>query len=560
MVFFVILFLFSFLVLKIGALDFAVRASPFFTIPAGDLADIFTLGGGSDFTFDFDLSGVQHLSNPLSLGYTIGVEGGVAALGTKASTVGQLYDGSLTAGLYWYPLSRLSISAGAAFGIYQSLYEGNSYSNTYWRYGAEAGYRFSPSLILSGGAGYRQYNYRPEESSYAGVYAGISLRLLIQTGEKNPGVNVEVVQDEPLFPVFSSLYRQNQIGVLKISNNESAEIRNVRISFRAGPYTSSTLNCGAVPRLGKRKTAEVPLYADFSQAILSFSENGFIPGEVLVEYELLGSGRSAVLSAAVGVYNRNSFRWTDATGLAVFVSPLSPEVLDFSKYMVGIARNHLRAGLNRNMQFAMYLYEGLRASGINRDPDSQTPYSEYQSDPEKVDTIQFPFQTLMYRSGDRDDLGLLFAASLEAAGIKAALIPLGADFIVACSLDIGPVEAENLFSSLGNLIIIDDEVWMPLAMSGYQDGFINSWVAAVAAINAAYDSGFGLDFIVLEEAWRLYPSAAPAVQTATVGKAPEANVFRVVETDMLRYISSELGPKIADARNAIALQANSAVL
>jgi tetratricopeptide (TPR) repeat protein len=461
--------------------------------------------------------------------------------------------------VYWYPFSRLSVRGGAAFGWFQAQYQDASpYSNTCWRYGGEIGYRFSPVFILSAHAGFRQYNYKPQDPTYAGVYAGITGQLILEIGEKTAGISVEVVQDESLFPIFSGLYRQNQMGLLRITNNESAEIRNVSVSFQAGSYTASTLNCGTLSRLGKLKTSALPLYADLSSAVLNFSENGFIPGEVLVEYEFLGSRRSAVLTAVVDVYNRNSFRWTDPAGLAAFVSPTSPEVLDFSKYMVGIARNHLRTGLNQNMQFAMYLYEGLRASGISAENARQTPYAEYRQEPEKVDTIQFPFQTLMYHSGDLDDLGLLFAASLEAVGIESAFIPLADDFIVAYSLNINPEEAEDLFNSPDNLIFIDDKVWMPLAMSGFRDGFINSWVAAVTSINAA--SGADMDFITLKRAWAVYPPVAPPVQAAVVSKAPEPNVFRVVETGMLRYISSELGPKIEAGREALASQGNSVVL
>jgi tetratricopeptide (TPR) repeat protein len=469
----------------------------------------------------------------------------------------------LSASLYWYPLSRLSIRADGALGIYQSAHLDNTYSNIFWRYGGELGYRFSPNLIISGHAGYRHYNYRPDDPSYAGIYAGITGQFLIQLGEKDTGLGVEVNQPEPLFPVFSGLYRQNQIGVLRITNNESAEIRNIRVSFDGGTYTSSVMNCGSVSRLGKRRVAEIPLYADFSKAILGFSENGWIPGEVQVEYELLGSRRSIVATAVVEVYNRNTFRWSDPTALSVFVSPSSPEVLDFSKYMVGIARNHLRTGLNRNMQFAMYLYEGLRASGISLGGDSsgsRTPYAEYRQDPAKLDTIQFPSQTLMYRSGDLDDLGLLFAASLEAAGIAGAIIPLADDFIVACSLEIDAASAEDFFSSLDNLIIIDDQVWMPLALSNFQDGFVNSWAAAAAKIRAAALAGERFDFIKLSQAWQVYPPAVPDAQAAVVNKAQEQNVFRVVEIDMLRYISSELGPKIQDAADAIASQGGSVAL
>jgi tetratricopeptide (TPR) repeat protein len=297
---------------------------------------------------------------------------------------------------------------------------------------------------------------------------------------------------------------------------------------------------------------DLPLYADFSPAIYNFSENGRIPGQVIVEYELLGSGRTVSSTAVVEVYNRNSFRWNDPRSLAVFISPSAPEVLDYSKYIVGIARNHLRTGLNRNMQFAVFLYEGLRAGGMRDAPDVETPYAASHGDREAVDYLQFPFQTLAYRSGDVDELGLLYAASLEAAGISTALIPLSGDFVVAFSLGMDKETAGGFFDNTDNLLILDGEAWLPVGFSSFREGFVNGWYTAVNGINAAVAAEGGVDVIMLKEAWRSYPPAALSVEEARFDKPPEDNVVRLVETGMLRYIAAEFGPKIRRAQEAVA--------
>jgi tetratricopeptide (TPR) repeat protein len=529
-----------------GAVDFSVRVRPHMSVPLGLSTGRFTAGGGLDAALDVDISSV--LSNPLDIGYSLGPDFGInIAPVYKVGTPAYFYSGGIGASLFFYPLSRLSLRAGGGAGIYQAEYQGFTNANIFWKCGGEAGFRFSPNFILSVNAGFKQYNDRPGDPNYAGVYGGVTVQYAFETGSKNRGVSVVLDQDEPVFPVFAGLYRQNRIGTLRITNHESAEIRNVRVSFQAGNYTASRLVCGTVSRLGKRRTAEIPLYADFSAAILNFSENGRIPGDVFIEYEFLGARRTAAGSAVVAVNNRNSYRWADPMSLAVFVSPAVPEVLDYAKYIVGLARNHLRTGLNRNMQFALYLYEGLRAAGLTGAPDQQTPYELFRGDSEKVDAVQFPFQTLAYRSGDLDELGLLYAASLEAAGIKTALIPLKDDFVVAFSLGIGEGEADNLFDGLDDLLIIDDEVWLPIASGGFRDGFINSWYTAMNGINESL--GAGLDFIVLQDAWRMYPPAAVSLQETYPDKPPEVNVVRLAETGMLRYISSEFGPKIEALQN-----------
>jgi hypothetical protein len=536
------------------AVDFSVRAKPYMSFPSSKSTELFGIGGGADAVFDVDISSI--LRNPLDLGYSVGPEFGfgISSL-NKAEGSPNFLSGGIGLSLFYYPLSQLNLRAGGSFGFYQAAFDGQggrvTYSNAYWRAGGEAGFRFSPLFTLSAGGGFRQYAYKPGEPVYEGIYVGLTVQISFETGSKGNGLQVALRQSEPVFPVFSGLYRQNQIGVLHITNDESAEIRNITVSFRAGNYTSSGMLCGTVSRLGKHRTAEVPLYADFSRSILNFSEDGRIPGEVIIQYELLGSTRTVNSAALVEVYNRNSFRWSDPSALAVFVSPTAPEVLDFSKYIVGFSRNHLRTALNRNMQFAVFLYEGLRAGNIICAPDAGTPFSEVYLSPSRIDYIQFPFQTLAYRSGDVDDVGLLYAACLEAAGIKTALIPLEGDFAVAFSLDIDEETAQNFFGGMENLLVKDGEVWMPVAFSAFRDGFFNNWYTAAREINAVLAAGSNLNLVVLADAWQRYPPAVLNTQEAQIDKPLEANVVSLAETSMVRYIASEMGPKIQAALDDI---------
>jgi hypothetical protein len=542
---------------SLWAFDFGAHLRPFMSFPLEDDSDLYSFGGGGDLSLNADISSI--LRNPLLLGYSLGCEFSYNVVPLKNAGLNMnLAGGGLEAGLFYYPFSRLHIRADGTWGLYQGFFNGVSYSNYWWKISGEMGFRFSPSFILSLQGGFRRYNYTGDASLYSGFFAGLSAQLIFETGDRNDGILVELLQEEPVFPIFRSLYRQNQIGVLRVSNNESAEVRNLSVSFRAGDYTSSQFLCGTIPSLGKRGTTELPLYGDFSSVLFDFAENGRISGDLIIRYEILGTERTITGNVVVSVFNRNSFRWMDPAALAVFVSPTAPETLDYSKYIVGMARNRMRTGLNQNMQYAMYLYEGLRAGGVSLSQDAQTPYSEFRRETSRVDTIQFPFQTLAYRSGDLDELGLLCAAAFEAAGIKTALIPLENDFLIAFSLNISEEAGENLFYNMENLLIINDEVWIPLSLSYFQEGFINSWYGAVNILNAAFAGDENVDFIVLKDAWVSYPPAALSVQEVHFDKPQEVLVSRMAETDLLRYISAEFGPKIQALQDTIRREGASA--
>ena len=133
----------------------------------------------------------------------------------------------------------------------------------------------------------------------------------------------------------------------RVYSKENAEIRNVRLSFRAEPYTSSEFFCGSVDTIPRGRYAELPLLADFSPAVLRFTDNGRILGELVIRYNFLGQERVSVSAVTVASYNRNTVTEGDTAALAAFISPTSPETLEYSKYIAGLSRARRRTGHNQ---------------------------------------------------------------------------------------------------------------------------------------------------------------------------------------------------------------------
>jgi tetratricopeptide (TPR) repeat protein len=530
--------LFCILILNAAALfclELTFRLSPGVTFPVDtDSRDLYSLGFTGAFNADFTLQNFFSVGPEVNYFYLMprSVSEPVHLIGPGANV-----------SAHFFPISRLKLQAGFSGGPYVALHGPGSYASLWWKGGADIGFRFSPSFMLGVSAGYTSFVY-PKAPLYSGLLAGLSLQYTIDTQVAAGNVSVKLDQGEPVFPLFYTIYKQTSIGTLTLVNNENAEIRNVTVSFRAGNYTASLLECGKAELIRKRESADFPLYADFAPAIQNFTENGKMPGEVVVTYELLGDQRTISKTVVLPVYNRNTVRWTEPAVIASYISPTAPEVLDYGKYAVGIARDKLRSGLNRNMQFAMFVFEGLKIGGLSFSNDSSTPYLAYHLDPEKLDYIQYPFQTLAYHSGDYDDLGILFAAVCESVGIRTAMIPLKNDFIVAISLGITAADAENLFSSTDRLLTIADEIWIPISFSVLREGFINSWYKAIQNVNDAVNAEENVDFIILSEAWKTYPPASITGSEASFQKPLEASVARAVDTDLMRYITAEFGPKI----------------
>jgi tetratricopeptide (TPR) repeat protein len=215
----------------------------------------------------------------------------------------------------------------------------------------------------------------------------------------------------------------------------------------------------------------------------------------------------------------------DLASLAAFVS-LSPEVLDYSRYISGIAWDNRRIGHNRNFQYAIWLIEGLRAGGIS------------QSSGETQ--VQFSGETLFNGTGNSRDIALLYAAVLQGADIPAALIKTENDFLAAFSLGVNAKAAETLFNGTEKILIINDEVWLPLSMNTFNNGFTAAWKQAQTLLNKSFKAGKNVDFVIVEEAWATYPPATmPELEGRTV-QTDTAVAANRVNTAMTQYIEQEL--------------------
>ncbi|MCQ2572987.1 MAG: tetratricopeptide repeat protein [Treponema sp.] len=546
--------LFCFLLsVKCFALEFSLRADPQAILP-------FLSGGANKYApagmGGFIDAGVIFL-DMIDVGPEVGIFW-VPKLDSE-----KLMDGQDKAALFvpfgvhtdftFYPFSRLSTTVGLAAGAYVGTSSKNTQNSVYYRAYADAAFRITPMISVGANVSildFQNTTWFPWQDTEhnpgcAGLTAGVTVKFKFDTVKNAGEVEGYVTQDESVFPLFYTVYKNVPVGTITIVNNETAGINNINVKFRAQGYTSSEMECGKVKSLRKHAATEIDMYADFNENILQFAEAGKIPGELVVEYELLGQKRYSVTPVIIPVYNRNQVRWTDNEVIASYISTKSQEVLEFSKNIVGIARNHLRSGLNRNMQFAMYLFEGIRLAGITCSADSDTPYVKAHADPSALDYIQYPFQTMIYKSGDADEIGILLMALLESVGIEAAYIPAKDDFLVCFNTGIKGTKADSFFDGYDRFFVIGEDVWIPLAMSTLREGFVNCWYKAIIDLQTTADSGEDIQIVSLSDAWTNYPPAGFSSGQDVEIKPEESELVAAAETDISRYITTEFGPRIA---------------
>ena len=495
---------------------------------------------------------------------TIGLEGGYLYEKPENTedAINIMFSG-LNLGFYYYPLSRLYLGLGGAAGLDYGVSQITNqidetapgkieFADIYYRAYGEVGFRVNPTVSINAVGGYSSFCIDRGKEFVSGPFAGVSLRLSAHAGSgtSRSSLSVKIVQDSDVYPVYSAVYDYEPFGTIIIKNNDGAELRNVHVSFRANKYTSGAKLCGTASRINRHKKVEFPLCANFSDVILSFTENGKISGEVVIEYDFLGKRMTVIEPVIVSVNNRNAFTWGDNASLSAFISPDSQEVAAFAKEVAGITRNNLYTGMNANLQYAAGMVEALKLIGLGYSGDTVTPY-HYYHDSFELDSIQYPLQTLQYLSGDYDDIGILLCSCLQTVNVPTGYMPLDEDFIVLVKLNIGPNQALNNFASTDGLIIDEDtnSVYLALSMANLEKGFTASYKAGSEAIAKCFsDEENFYEFIDTTDAWNSYKPIAYSNSSASVSFKQDqliANTKKAIEN----YISSDIDVVINRARS-----------
>jgi tetratricopeptide (TPR) repeat protein len=524
-----------------------IRLSPELWIPAGNFSEaentdpnleLFSLGYGFTLVGDVNLKGF--MSPYLDLGVAAIPFNKVPANMTLAELGGGL-------SFYFFPIPRLIARAGAGGGIAYANAPKTDLADAvkglapYWKAKAEFGYRFSPTFSLMGELGYTQV-MGTEASVYKGISAGIVANMALdKLGGRTSSLVATIDRQEPLFPIVYYKSEKSAIGYLKLQNGESAEIRDVKVSFGAGAYTSRDAECGSFSLIKKGDSVELPIYANFNDKVLGFSELTKIQGEVKVEYKILNALKSSRTTATVVFNNRNAITWTDDRVAGAFVSPQDPAMLELSKYVAGLVRVHARPEIDKNLQYGMGLYEGLRVYGVVWAADPNLPYVEAHKDRTKLAYIQYPYQTLSYKSGDSDSIALAVAEALESVAVPAGIVALPEEVLVVFPLDMTAAKARSSFANPDDLIYRGDKAWVPLSVSLMRDGFLRAWRggAELWRKHSAESPGF----VEIEEAWKEYqPIALTDVDFKPIKPSEEA-VNLAFENVLGRFVTAEVSPK-----------------
>jgi hypothetical protein len=514
--------------------EFTFRLMPRFTAPVG--VKNFEQGFGAGASFDWSF--VQFPRN-MSAGFSLA--GGFSQLGTAVGSAFNIFEGALGPFFHWRILDRLSLGANLSAGVYNYRWNDDSNSRVLFGIDISAYYHLLPSIALFASGGYTHYAFsedRPINTFVAGLGVSLNLGELLRPQSR---VQAEKTEQQRVFPVSYAWYEKNSIATVKITNNEPNAITDMSLTFFLEQYMNQGTLFATIPRLLPGESVEVQVTALFNESMLDLTENIDSNAFVRIDYRSLGAKRQASFAVQMPIYHRNAMNWDDDRRAASFVSARDPAASLFSKYTDSAVKRYMAADPKRfasvpeNVVLAAALFEALNLYGINYVIDPASSYIELSDNVSALDSLNYPYQTLLYRGGDCDDLSILFCSLLEVLDIPTAFITLPGHIYMA-------FEVGHSSWGSGNIVEYGGKRWLPVEITILGRGFAEAWRIGVREWKSAggilteaerLDSPPSETAIYpMRESWELYrPVSVPGAGDRLPSMPTEGEILRRLEIE-----------------------------
>jgi hypothetical protein len=525
--------LFSFLIFHFSFVcfaenEFSLRIAPALEMPLG----LPQMGVGFGANADLDWAFLR-FANKFDFGVSAG--GGFASIAVQTGDPLTLLEGKAGTFVRWRPFDRWAFQAGLNVGAYN--HSRGEDSSTAGLFGGSLGAQFhlSPyfSVFADGGYTWRVYSPgRPLPTLDAAL--GIRINLSEIMGGRTR-VRVEKTEQHRVFPVSWAWYENNPVATVIVTNEEPNAITDVNLLFFMDSYMSRPWNFAVLPRLAPGESAEIPLTALFNEVLMNLSNDVNASGVIQMRYRSLGAKKESASSVQMPIHNRNAMNWDDDRRAAAFVSPRDSSALHFARYVAGVVEQTNTSTLNTNtstlnnvpsnVRIAVSMFEALRLYGINYVVDPASSYAALSEDASGLDSLNYPYQTLYYRSGDCDDLSILFCSLLEVVGIETAFITIPGHIYMA--FEVGD---SNWLAGNANIIEIDGKRWLPLEITVTDQGFTRAWRIGAREWRTG---GTEAALYPIRSAWELYPAVTVPASGNRLPEMPDQTaVIRAMEVEL----------------------------
>jgi tetratricopeptide (TPR) repeat protein len=235
--------------------------------------------------------------------------------------------------------------------------------------------------------------------------------------------------------------------------------------------------------------------------MLATDEDTPISAQVIAVYQRGGEKKEISLIKPLVLYNRNAINWAYPENISAFVTHNDFKVKSFTRRVLGLVKEEV---IGVDFSKAMKIFAALNTLGISYVEDPSTPFREISLKEAVLDSIQYPRETLSFKSGDCDDLSVLYASCLENVGIETAFINVPGHIFLMFNTGIHEKNAYLLTLDKNAYILKENHVWLPIEVTEIGSSFVEAWLKGVEEYRRWEDSR-ELEVVEVRKSWEIHP-------------------------------------------------------
>ncbi|MDY6904642.1 MAG: tetratricopeptide repeat protein [Thermodesulfobacteriota bacterium] len=343
------------------------------------------------------------------------------------------------------------------------------------------------------------YVYKVASLSRDGVLSdAVTLTTRTQVTTRPP-VDIEVVALRDIFSNTYKNYEKNGIGSIRVRNNTNELISKLTIQFTIKnfmDFASETVLRDMAPA----ESREITLKAVFNDRILNVTEDTPVQTEITAAYYMGGEQRVYAAKQSINVYEKHKMTWDDPARIAAFVTTKDGVVMDFARGVLtqyDYTTDPLVSGC--------LLFNAIGTAGVIYTRDPSNSYQETKDNTDLIDYLQYPRETLRRKSGDCDDLAILYAALLESVGIKTRFVEGPGHIFLMFQIDTAIMSEADTMNDM--LAVVDGQIWVPVEVTHVGKAFVDAWDAGSRQYSQWAEAGV-LSTLDVHHAWRAYKPAS----------------------------------------------------
>lgn len=319
-----------------------------------------------------------------------------------------------------------------------------------------------------------------------------------------PPLEITKIEMTELFASAYKSYEAYPLGRVTVRNNTDMTYPKVMLSFSIKKVMDYPTEI-EITELQPKQELTLDIKPVFSNRILEITENTSLQSEISLTYHVGGEPRKAARTFPITLYERHAMTWDKKEKIAAFVTPRDPVVADFSRSVI---QPYVDAypNLHPTIVYGRAIFEGLGVYGLSYIIDPTSPYQEFSENAARVDYLQYPRDTISRKSGDCDDLSVLFAAAMENIGIPTALVDVPGHVFVIFNTGIPEAERKTLGFPDTLLVIHNGTVWIPIEMTLVGSSFTKAWQKAAEEYRD-WSAKKLVDIVEIQKAWVAFKPA-----------------------------------------------------